>query len=313
MRITADLEVWLVSDPEMSASWRQLARHLSLQSCIPRLEVTTRRKLRTDSDKLSEVLRIWRNCQPNTFNVSTLLRVLDLMGMKSMYEWIQLMTKERLDIEGVESFVTRCNTPHATRCNTPRVGGWSHTSHTSQPHSLSPTPTPSRGSRDSRPLSDISEPEELNSSFSHSNSSSSPQLQPRVHHHSGGVHLVHDVAHRHHDGGVFNTLYRPELMNTRGYGYDPRHPSLRLHNPVTKPSQLRHKVTHGVRQTRHSSYIAPIITLDSGTPSPESKRPSSILDQFDEAFAEYKQNKHNRNNVDTERYFDNLASLLREL
>jgi len=313
MRITADLEVWLVSDPEMSASWRQLARHLSLQSCIPRLEVTTRRKLRTDSDKLSEVLRIWRNCQPNTFNVSTLLRVLDLMGMKSMYEWIQLMTKERLDIEGVESFVTRCNTPHVTRCNTPRVGGWSHTSYTSQPHSLSPTPTPSRGSRDSRPLSDISEPEELNSSFSHSNSSSSPQLQPRVHNHNGGVHLVDDVTHRHHDGGVFNTLYRPELMNTRGYGYDPRHPSLRAHNPVTKPSQLRHKVTHGVRQTRHSSYIAPIITLDSGTPSPESKRPSSILDQFDEAFAEYKQNKHNRNTVDTERYFDNLASLLREL
>jgi len=310
MRITADLEVWLVSDPEMSASWRQLARHLSLQSCIPRLEVTTRRKLRTDSDKLSEVLRIWRNCQPNTFNVSTLLRVLDLMGMKSMYEWIQLMTKERLDIEGVESFVTRCNTPHVTRCNTPRVGGWSHTS---QPQSLSPTPTPSRGSRDSRPLSDISEPEELNSSFSHSNSSSSPQLQPRVHHHNGGVHLIDDVTHRHHDGGVFNTLYRPELMNTRGHGYDPRHPSFRSHNPVTKPSQLRHKVTHGVRQTRHSSYIAPIITLDSGTPSPESKRPSSILDQFDEAFAEYKQNKHNRNNVDTERYFDNLASLLREL
>merc|ERR1712243_132414 len=126
MRITPDLEVWLVSDPEVSASWRQLARHLSLQSCIPRLEVTTRRKLRTDSDKLSEVLRIWKNCQPNTFNVSTLLRVLDLMGMKSMYEWIQLMTKERLDIDGVESFVTRCNTP--------RVNGWSHVSHVTQDH-----------------------------------------------------------------------------------------------------------------------------------------------------------------------------------
>jgi len=311
MRITPDLEVWLVSDPEMSASWRQLARHLSLQSCIPRLEVTTRRKLRTDSDKLSEVLRIWKNCQPNTFNVSTLLRVLDLMGMKSMYEWIQLMTKERLDIDGVESFVTRCNTPHVTRCNTPRgVNGWSHVSHVSQPHSLSPTPTPSR---DSRPLSDISEPEEFNSSFSqNSNSSSfSPRLQPRNQHHHGG-HTVHHVTPQHHDGGVFNTLYRPELMNTRGHGYHPRPPS---HNSATKPSNLRHKVTHGLRQTRHSSYIAPIITLDSGTPSPDSKRPSSLLDQFDEAFAEYKQNKHkiNRNNVDTERYFDNLASLLREL
>ena len=43
----------------------------------------------------------------------------------------------------------------------------------------------------------------------------------------------------------------------------------------------------------------------------DSKRQSSVLDQFDEAFADYKQMKINRNNIETERYFDNLAALLR--
>ena len=43
----------------------------------------------------------------------------------------------------------------------------------------------------------------------------------------------------------------------------------------------------------------------------DSKRQSSVLDEFDEAFAEYKQMKINRNKIETERYFDNLAALLR--
>ena len=43
----------------------------------------------------------------------------------------------------------------------------------------------------------------------------------------------------------------------------------------------------------------------------DSKRQSSVLDQFDEAFADYKQMKINRSNIETERYFDNLAALLR--
>jgi len=77
MKITPDLEVWLVSDPEMSSAWRQLAKQLSLQSCIPRLEITNRRKLRTDSDKLGEVLRLWRHHHPEEYNVATLLHVLD--------------------------------------------------------------------------------------------------------------------------------------------------------------------------------------------------------------------------------------------
>ena len=36
LRITPDLEVWLVSDPVLASHWRDLARHLSLSSSIPR-------------------------------------------------------------------------------------------------------------------------------------------------------------------------------------------------------------------------------------------------------------------------------------
>jgi len=283
----------LVSDPEMAAAWRQLAKQLSLQSCIPRLEITNRRKLRTDSDKLGEVLRLWKTCHPEEYNVATLLHVLDIMGMKSMYEWVELMTKERLDLDGVENYVSRCNTPHMTRSrsHTPHSHYWTNY-HTHR--SMSPAP---------------SDQEDLNSSFSHSNSSCSPPVRPKQNH-----------FHRHSSpsGGVFSTLYKPDhILSPPTHStpikvsqYNTRNPT--SHNNKTKSgqstaTQLR-KLSH-----RHSSYIAPLITLDTGTPTPDSKRQSSILDEFDEAFAEYKQMKINRNNIETERYFDNLAALLREL
>ena len=46
---------------------------------FPRLEITNRRKLRKDSDKLGEVLRLWRHHHPEEYNVATLLYVLDIM------------------------------------------------------------------------------------------------------------------------------------------------------------------------------------------------------------------------------------------
>jgi len=291
MKITPDLEVWLVSDPEMSSAWRQLAKQLSLQSCIPRLEITNRRKLRKDSDKLGEVLRLWRHHHPEEYNVATLLHVLDIMGMKSMYEWVELMTKERLDLDGIETYVSRCNTPYLprSRSNTPHSHTYYHT------HlSLSPVP---------------SDPEDLNSSFSHSNSSYSPPIRPKQNH-----------FHRHSSpsGGVFSTLYRPgppthstPIKVSQHNHHSIRNPTIHINNSTRagqqQATQLR-KLSH-----RHSSYVAPLITLDTGTPTPDSKRQSSVLDQFDEAFADYKQMKINRNNIETERYFDNLAALLRDL
>ena len=75
MLVTPELEVWLLADPDMAASWRGLARALDLASIVPVLEVTHRRRLALDRDKLAEVLRRWRS---GTVPY-TVLRVLDLM------------------------------------------------------------------------------------------------------------------------------------------------------------------------------------------------------------------------------------------
>ena len=78
MLVTPELEVWLLADPDMAASWRGLARALDLASIVPVLEVTHRRRLALDRDKLAEVLRRWR-AGPVPYTVHTLLRVLDIM------------------------------------------------------------------------------------------------------------------------------------------------------------------------------------------------------------------------------------------
>ena len=223
--------------------------------------------MRTDSDKLGEVLRLWRHHHPEEYNVATLLHVLDIMvrwliivnryitiiilisltqGMKSMYEWVELMTKERLDLDGIETYVSRCNTPYLprSRSNTPH----SHT-HYHTHLSLSPVP---------------SDPEDLNSSFSHSNSSYSPPVRPKQNH-----------FHRHSSpsGGVFSTLYRPDLPThstpikvSQHNHHSIRNPTIHINNSTRagqqQATQLR-KLSH-----RHSSYVAPLITLDTGTPTP---------------------------------------------
>ena len=108
--------------------------------------------------------------------------------MKSMYEWVELMTKERLDVEAVETYVTRCNTPHLSRAATPRSHALSpaHRAARASPgHSVSPTPSLSR------PLSVISE--DLASSLSQSSATVSSSASPPLR----GA------------GGVFSTLYRP--------------------------------------------------------------------------------------------------------
>ena len=78
MLIQPDLEVWLVSDPELSSQWRQLASLLSLTAAIPRLEFS-RRRLRLDSEKVAELLRLWRSTSPHSYTVHRLLSVLDVM------------------------------------------------------------------------------------------------------------------------------------------------------------------------------------------------------------------------------------------
>jgi hypothetical protein len=75
--ITPDLVEWLVSDPKVSSSWQSMARHLSLSIYIPTLKVS-RRNRRTDSQRMKELLIIWRSLQPGTYTVETLLDMLDV-------------------------------------------------------------------------------------------------------------------------------------------------------------------------------------------------------------------------------------------
>ena len=121
---------------------------------------------------------------------------------------------------------------------------------------------------------------DLNSSLSHS--SRSPPVQER-------------------GGGVFSTLYRPHCLS-RGSGQG-----------------ARQGVKQGARQGtgqlnsshRHSSYITESLAPSKAQPRPQ----SSLLDSFDKAFADYKQLEAGRRklntNIQTEKYFDNLAALLR--
>ena len=55
--------------------------------------------------------------------------------MKSLYEWVELMTKERVEQESLEVFVKRCNTPHhLSRLSRPvsvLTEGWSDLSQSS--------------------------------------------------------------------------------------------------------------------------------------------------------------------------------------
>jgi hypothetical protein len=76
--ITPDLVEWLVADPRVSSSWRSMARHLSLSSYIPSLEVS-RRNRKTDSQRMKELLIIWRSVRPDTYTVETLLDMLDVL------------------------------------------------------------------------------------------------------------------------------------------------------------------------------------------------------------------------------------------
>ena len=76
--ITPDLVKWLVSDPKVSSSWQSIAWHLSLSIHISTLEVS-RRNRRTDSQRMKEILIIWRSLKSGTYTVETLLDMLDIL------------------------------------------------------------------------------------------------------------------------------------------------------------------------------------------------------------------------------------------
>ena len=215
-----------------------------------------------------------------------------------MYEWIELMTKERL--------VLTLNTRHDSAPLRPSLTS----------RSLSP-PARSHNS----PLS-------LRNSPGH-NYSRSLQNSPLP---------LHDFPRpearaRPVSGSVYSILYRPRnsVTSPPRLRDDIKGEHKNMNEPQTK---LRVREPRGMR--RHSSYF---VSKDTGTPiegqiksnSVETRgkssfyvcviclgsRPySSALNEFDDAFAEYKQvtwakkRREMKNNFDIEKYFENLATLL---
>ena len=129
---------------------------------------------------------------------------------------------------------------------------------------------------------------DLNSSLSHS--SRSPPVQER-------------------GGGVFSTLYRPDCLS-RGSGQGARQGVKQGARPGARQG-TRQGTGQLNSSHRHSSYITESLAPSKAQPRPQ----SSLLDSFDKAFADYKQLEAGRRklntNIQTEKYFDNLAALLR--
>ena len=79
--ITPDIVQWLLMDEKVTKKWKHLARRLMLADYIHEIDTWSnsrerRRKRWREQDKLEMLLRFWREKRPETYQVSTLKRVL---------------------------------------------------------------------------------------------------------------------------------------------------------------------------------------------------------------------------------------------
>jgi len=238
-----------------------------------------------------------------------------MQGMKGMYEWIQLMTKDRLSPTSLHTYVitkincsqrsslTEVRSDRIGRSITPRPQSCYYSSSVASrttPHSLNSTPS------HSRPLSAMSD--DLDSSLPYSRSSISPLPHTRSTGSYSPYNLKTSPPLLHYtlqykkdpvptppgsDSGVFRTLYRPDCIKGRAG---------------------KTKQTSSPNCFRHSSYN-PVIEINTVSANLDTieESPKTELKQFDEAFAEYKDGKCGNIKVgETDKYFDNLVALIEE-
>merc|ERR1719347_1659282 len=290
-KITPDLVEWLIVDPEVSGSWRSFASHLGLNSYIPSLEVN-RRNRRSDRDRMKELVVMWQTLRPKTFNIRTLLSVLEKEGLKSMYEWVKLMTEERLRKEELGNRVleklsqSRARSSLSMHSEGPRLRVGRAGSCTPRPQShcfsLPPSPYPWPGTASGTTTPTPSQPLSGRSSRSHS-----PSRR-----------------------GVFATLYQPEVVrraDSRKASASPSHTLSSLRHSSYLPSHEEENMV-----LRRKEELSTII---------ESPRAEGLR-QFQEVFQLYKQDKCVRETQvsrhksglpkGAEKYFDNLISMIEE-
>ena len=230
-----------------------------------------------------------------------------LQGMKDMYEWVQLMTKDRLSPTSMPSYVIPMlnNSKHSslTEVRSDRIGR----SITPRPQSCyysSPHGTPYQGTSlntapgHSRPLSAMSD--DLYSCLNYSRSSTSPgrdQTSCASYSHSPSNRQVSTpllLDKRSNftvkDRGVFGILYCLDCTKRKTANQTYKNPY------------------------RHSSF-SPEVTKDSVNTELNiiDESPKNELKQFDEALANYREGKSAANKtIETEKYFDNLVALIEE-
>jgi len=202
--ITPDLVEWMLADNLVASKWKNIASYLELTNYIPNIDSRRGRCgrlwARTDREKLCDVLSLWKIVKRPTYTLPHLLRMLDKLGLKDMYEWIRLMSGQTLSKADIESLVLRQmnSTPRPLSVRS-ELTGLRRTRPSSHYFSLpaSPRYTP----QPSRPLSQISfwNPECLGGSMS-GRSSVSPRRD---------TYAERIAENRSKHSGVFDTLYKP--------------------------------------------------------------------------------------------------------
>jgi len=274
----------------VSGHWRSFPTHLGLKSFIPSLEVARRRR-RTDKERLKELLVLWETLLPHTYTVKTLLSLLDKQGLKAMYEWVKLMTKERLRKEELSSFLLEKLSQSRARSSlsmaSERLG---RPSSSLRPHSHF--------------FSLPASPYHWLSSTNTRESTPGPGATPST--------ISRDSSP--YRKGVYETLYQPESGHRREH--------IRTSRKNTTQRDLRHSSYIPSKEEENKSenvLHSPIVEVES--PRPEGLR------EFDEAYRLYKREKCVRGEVvnnckesvtsgecksETDRYFDNLVIMFQE-
>jgi len=171
-----------------------------LKEAVPTLEVS-RRTRRTDRHRLKELVEIWKLRRPQTYNVPSLIAVLDSQGLKSMASWVRLMTDTKLEASQLQEYVQRRLQGPPLHCTVRSEGRLTPRPRSAMVYSAPASPHHQLfGSHHHPPSSSHQNPpSSCWSSQASPSTSPSPRASPSP---------QREIRGR--GGGVFATLYRPE-------------------------------------------------------------------------------------------------------
>eukprot|EP00092_Neocalanus_flemingeri_P000413 GFUD01000440.1.p1 GENE.GFUD01000440.1~~GFUD01000440.1.p1 ORF type:complete len:411 (-),score=125.59 GFUD01000440.1:30-1262(-) len=222
-QITPDIEQWLLADQKVLSKCRNIARRLGLTQAQCVLDVECwgggggRKGRGGERFKLEMLLRMWKEKNPDTYNVRMLKTLLAAEGLADMWMWINIITQDtshRPHIRGSDTSPASPTSPwsrylYSSPKNSPTFlsnypeSSFSH-------HSLSSganSPVHSSPSH-SRPASQLSDYKAYSTSSSpHPLSTSCPNTPHLYRRHSPSTHSSSQTS-----SSVYSLLYRPDLI-----------------------------------------------------------------------------------------------------